>query len=235
VDDARHADRKTYGGGGHRGEGNEFPSSRPTASRSTAVLVPDVKPRRDTLDFESGPSGFRMLVKYENYKQFRARWIFQYGDQVPIRSPRRPEGLRSGPTPEDCCWPWIFPHPAAASRRIRYPMPNKPVRGVCIRPARFESLRVIGRGSLNGWPSGRSWSPRGDDSCTAGASIGDTAAPRTTPQPPARRLPALHQGAAACVVQVSAANRLMRQDLVRWCGTSRWVRDALHHPGLELR
>ncbi len=44
----------------------------------------------DVLNFEQGPQRIRMLVKYENYKQFKSDVQIQYGDQVPSPQPKKP-------------------------------------------------------------------------------------------------------------------------------------------------
>jgi hypothetical protein len=44
----------------------------------------------DVLNFEQGPQRIRMLVKYENYKQFKSDVQIQYGDQVASPQPKKP-------------------------------------------------------------------------------------------------------------------------------------------------
>ena len=43
----------------------------------------------DVLNFEQGPQRIRMLVKYENYKQFKSDVQIQYGDPV-ATPPKKP-------------------------------------------------------------------------------------------------------------------------------------------------
>jgi hypothetical protein len=44
----------------------------------------------DNLNFQTGPQRIRMLVKYENYKQFKSETQIQYGDPV-TPEPKKPE------------------------------------------------------------------------------------------------------------------------------------------------
>jgi hypothetical protein len=44
----------------------------------------------DTLNFQSGPQRIRMLVKYENYKLFKAESTIQFGDVVPDQNSTKP-------------------------------------------------------------------------------------------------------------------------------------------------
>jgi hypothetical protein len=44
----------------------------------------------DTLNFQSGPQRIRMLVKYENYKLFKAESTIQFGDVVPDQNTTKP-------------------------------------------------------------------------------------------------------------------------------------------------
>jgi len=45
----------------------------------------------DVLNFQSGPQRIRMLVKYENYKQFKAETEIKYGDPVETPKPEEPK------------------------------------------------------------------------------------------------------------------------------------------------
>ena len=51
----------------------------------------------DTLHFSSGPQRIRMIVRYEDYKQFRSTVTVTYGDEVP---PEQPQPEPSVPQPE---------------------------------------------------------------------------------------------------------------------------------------
>ncbi len=43
----------------------------------------------DTLNFQAGPQRIRMLVKYENYKQFKSESEIKYGEQVANPEPQQ--------------------------------------------------------------------------------------------------------------------------------------------------
>ncbi len=45
----------------------------------------------DTLNFQSGPQRIRMLVKYENYKQFKSESLIKYGEPVTSPEPQEPK------------------------------------------------------------------------------------------------------------------------------------------------
>jgi hypothetical protein len=44
----------------------------------------------DTLNFQNGPQRIRMLVRYENYKRFKAESTIQFGDVVPDQNQTKP-------------------------------------------------------------------------------------------------------------------------------------------------
>ncbi len=89
VDDRDMQIVKTYGRGvGIVGKNNEFPKFETYREQIDGKYwFPTYTRADDTLDFESGPQRIRMLVKYENYKQFKSQVEIQYGDQVPNPQP----------------------------------------------------------------------------------------------------------------------------------------------------
>ena len=92
VDDRDMQIVKTYGRGvGIVGKDNEFPKFETYREQIDGKYwFPTYTRADDTLDFESGPQRIRMLVKYENYKQFKSEVDIQYGDQVPNPQPKTP-------------------------------------------------------------------------------------------------------------------------------------------------
>jgi hypothetical protein len=92
VDDRDMQIVKTYGRGvGIVGKNNEFPKFETYREQIDGKYwFPTYTRADDTLDFESGPQRIRMLVKYENYKQFKSEVEIQYGDQVPNPQPKTP-------------------------------------------------------------------------------------------------------------------------------------------------
>jgi hypothetical protein len=92
VDDRDMQIVKTYGRGvGIVGKNNEFPKFETYREQIDGKYwFPTYTRADDTLDFESGPQRIRMLVKYENYKQFKSDVQIQYGDQVVKPQPDKP-------------------------------------------------------------------------------------------------------------------------------------------------
>jgi hypothetical protein len=92
VDDRDLQIVKTYGRGvGIIGKNNEFPKFETYREQIDGKYwFPTYTRADDVLDFESGPQRIRMLVKYENYKQFKSDVQIQYGDQVAKPQPDKP-------------------------------------------------------------------------------------------------------------------------------------------------
>jgi hypothetical protein len=85
VDDRDLQIVKTYGRGVGivRGD-NQFPKFETYRQQIDGKYwFPTYTRADDVLNFQSGPQRIRMLVKYEDYKQFKAETQIQYGEQVP--------------------------------------------------------------------------------------------------------------------------------------------------------
>ena len=77
---------KTYGKGVGRlkkGEDNQFPKFETYREQvDNKYWFPVFTQANDTLHFQSGPQPIKMIVKYEDYKQFKAESNIQFGEQV---------------------------------------------------------------------------------------------------------------------------------------------------------
>jgi len=86
VDDRDLQIVKTYGKGVgrlKRGEDNQFPKFETLREQVDGKYwFPVYTDADDTLHFQTGPVKMRMIVKYEDYKQFRASTSIQFGDTV---------------------------------------------------------------------------------------------------------------------------------------------------------
>ena len=86
VDDRDLQIVKTYGRGVgliRKGVDNQFPKFETYRAQIDGKYWFPVYTRADdTLLFQSGPQRIRMLVKYEDYKQFKSEAVIKYGDEV---------------------------------------------------------------------------------------------------------------------------------------------------------
>ena len=86
VDDRDLQIVKTYGKGVGRlkkGEDNQFPKFETYREQvDNKYWFPVFTQANDTLHFQSGPQPIKMIVKYEDYKQFKAESNIQFGEQV---------------------------------------------------------------------------------------------------------------------------------------------------------
>lgn len=91
VDDRDLQIVKTYGRGvGIVGKDNKFPKFETYREQVDGKYwFPTYTRADDVLDFSSGPQRMRMLVKYENYKQFKSESQIIYGD--PVDTPPAPK------------------------------------------------------------------------------------------------------------------------------------------------
>ncbi len=94
VDDRDLQIVKTYGKGVgilKKGSDNQFPKFETYREQIDGKYwFPTYTHADDTLNFQAGPQRIRMLVKYENYKQFKAESTIQYGDTVEQPKPAQP-------------------------------------------------------------------------------------------------------------------------------------------------
>jgi len=92
VDDRDLQIVKSYGRGvGIVGKNNMFPKFETYREQIDGKYwFPTYTRADDVLNFEQGPQRIRMLVKYENYKQFKSDVQIQYGDQVASPQPKKP-------------------------------------------------------------------------------------------------------------------------------------------------
>lgn len=90
VDDRDLQIVKTYGRGvGIVGKNNMFPKFETYREQIDGKYwFPTYTRADDVLEFEQGPQRIRMLVKYENYRQFKSESQIKYGDEAP--SPNAP-------------------------------------------------------------------------------------------------------------------------------------------------
>lgn len=93
VDDRDFQIVKTYGRGvGIVGRNNQFAKFETYREQIDGKYwFPTYTRADDVLNFDSGPQRIRMLVKYENYKQFKSEVQIQYGDQVASPDQKKPE------------------------------------------------------------------------------------------------------------------------------------------------
>ena len=93
VDDRDLQIVKTYGRGvGIVGKNNLFPKFETYREQIDGKYwFPTYTRADDTLNFDTGPQRIRMLVKYENYKQFKSESQIRYGDIAPSPGPAKPE------------------------------------------------------------------------------------------------------------------------------------------------
>jgi hypothetical protein len=87
VDDRDLQIVKTYGKGVGRlkkSDDNQFPKFETYREQIDGKYwFPTYTIGNDTLHFKEGPQRIKMVVKYEDYKQFRADTSIQYGDEAP--------------------------------------------------------------------------------------------------------------------------------------------------------
>jgi hypothetical protein len=96
VDDRDLQIVKTYGRGVgiiKKGVDNQFPKFETYREQIDGRFwFPTYTRADDTLHFQSGPQRIRMLVRYEDYKQFKADTVIRYGDPVeqapPAQTPK---------------------------------------------------------------------------------------------------------------------------------------------------
>lgn len=90
VDDRDLQIVKSYGRGvGIVGKNNEFPKFETYREQIDGKYwFPTYTRADDVLNFEAGPQRIRMLVKYENYKQFKSEVNIQFGGEA---KPDQPE------------------------------------------------------------------------------------------------------------------------------------------------
>ena len=66
-----------------KGEDNQFPKFETYREQvDNKYWFPVFTQANDTLHFQSGPQPIKMIVKYEDYKQFKAESNIQFGEQV---------------------------------------------------------------------------------------------------------------------------------------------------------
>ncbi len=92
VDDRDLQIVKTYGRGvGIVGKNNLFPKFETYREQIDGKYwFPTYTSADDTLNFEDAPQRIRMLVKYENYKQFKSESDIKYGAEAPSSEPAKP-------------------------------------------------------------------------------------------------------------------------------------------------
>jgi len=92
VDDRDMQIVKTYGRGvGIVGKNNLFPKFETYREQIDGKYwFPTYTVADDTLYFENAPQRIKMLVKYENYKQFRAESEIKYGGEAAAPDPAKP-------------------------------------------------------------------------------------------------------------------------------------------------
>ncbi|MEK7406572.1 MAG: hypothetical protein AAB225_15830 [Acidobacteriota bacterium] len=90
VDDRDLQIVKTYGRGVgliKKGYDNQFPKFETYRDQIDGKYwFPTYTRADDTLFFEAGPQRIRLLVRYENYKQFKAEAVIKYG--APVETPK---------------------------------------------------------------------------------------------------------------------------------------------------
>lgn len=93
VDDRDLQIVKTYGRGvGIVGKNNLFPKFETYREQIDGKYwFPTYTRADDILEFEGGPQRIRMLVKYENYRQFKSESQIKYGDEAPSPGPEPPK------------------------------------------------------------------------------------------------------------------------------------------------
>jgi hypothetical protein len=93
VDDRDFQIVKSYGRGVGivRGD-NQFPKFETYREQvDNKYWFPTYTRADDVLNFQSGPQRIRMLVKYENYKQFKADTSIQYGGEAKPEETKKPQ------------------------------------------------------------------------------------------------------------------------------------------------
>jgi hypothetical protein len=92
VDDRDFQIVKSYGRGvGIVGKNNEFPKFETYREQIDGKYwFPTYTRADDVLNFEAGPQRIRMLVRYENYKQFKSEVNIQYGGEAGSGEPKKP-------------------------------------------------------------------------------------------------------------------------------------------------
>lgn len=96
VDDRDFQIVKTYGKGvgfRKRGSDNQFAKFETYRQQIDGKYwFPTFTTADDTLHFQNGPQRIKMIVKYEDYKQFKSETTIQFGDEVdsPDKAPAKP-------------------------------------------------------------------------------------------------------------------------------------------------
>jgi hypothetical protein len=92
VDDQDLQIVKTYGRGVgilKKNEKQQFPKFETYREQIDGKYwFPTYTVSNDTLQFETGPQKIKMVVKYDNYKQFKAESTIKYGDEVKDEKPQ---------------------------------------------------------------------------------------------------------------------------------------------------
>jgi hypothetical protein len=95
VDDRDLQIVKTYGKGVgllKKGSDNQFPRFETYREQIDGKYwFPTYTRADDTLHFQTGPQPIRMIVKYEDYKQFKGETTIKYGDVVEEKKPEAPK------------------------------------------------------------------------------------------------------------------------------------------------
>jgi len=95
VDDRDLQIVKTYGRGVgllKRGADNQYPKFETYREQIDGKYwFPTYTIANDTLQFQTGPQKIKMMVKYEDYKQFKSEINIKYGDEVKDDSAKKPE------------------------------------------------------------------------------------------------------------------------------------------------
>ncbi len=102
VDDQDLQIVKTYGKGVgrlKRGEDNQFPKFETYREQIDGKYwFPTYTYANDTLQFQAGPQRIKMIIKYQDYKQFKTNTEIKYGGEVPdSQTPPAPNAPQSTP------------------------------------------------------------------------------------------------------------------------------------------
>jgi len=94
VDDRDLQIVKTYGRGVgllKKGADNQYPKFETYREQIDGKYwFPTYTIANDTLNFQSGPQRMRLMVKYEDYKQFKSDVTIKYGDTEEQKPPKKP-------------------------------------------------------------------------------------------------------------------------------------------------
>ena len=99
VDDQDLQIVKTYGKGVgllKRGEDNQFPKFETYREQIDGKYwFPTYTYANDTLQFQAGPQRIKMIIKYQDYKQFKSNTEIKFGGEAP--NPQAPNAPQSAP------------------------------------------------------------------------------------------------------------------------------------------